>query len=77
VPHQDAASHPNRHLDVHVFETRSGQPETDSMKFTLLGRNDHAPAEVPVVVVRERPYIHAPRETTSRRLRTATGSPVS
>jgi hypothetical protein len=53
----NAASHPNHHLVVHVFDKKSRQPLTDAsvmMKFTPLGRRGNptgAPVEVPVIVM--------------------------
>lgn len=53
----DAASHPNHHLIVHVFDKKTGKALTDAavtMKFTSLngkGTPAAAPVEVPVVVM--------------------------
>ena len=53
----DAASHPNHHLIVHVFDKKTGQALTDAtvtMKFASLngkGSPAGAPVEVPVVVM--------------------------
>ena len=53
----DAASHPNHHLVVHVFDKKTGQAATDAtvtMSFTSLDRKGNyvgAPIEVPVVVM--------------------------
>ena len=53
----DAASHPNHHLVVHIFDTKTGQAITDAtvtMSFTSLDRKGKyvgAPIEVPVVVM--------------------------
>ena len=53
----DAASHPNHHLIVHVFDRKTGQALTDAtvtMKFASLndkGSPAGAPVEVPVVVM--------------------------
>jgi hypothetical protein len=52
----DAATHPNHHLVVHVFDRKTHQALTDAtvtMKFAPLGKGDTAGAsiEVPVVVM--------------------------
>jgi hypothetical protein len=53
----DAASHPNHHLVVHVFDKKIGQVVTDAtvtMNFASLdrkGKSAGAPIEVPVVVM--------------------------
>ncbi len=54
---QDAPSHPNHHLIVHVFDMRTGQALADAtvtMNFVRLdrrGRPEGAAVEVPVVVM--------------------------
>jgi hypothetical protein len=53
----NADSHPNHHLVVHVFDTRSGKVVTDAavtMSYVLLDAKDEAagaPTAVPVVVM--------------------------
>ena len=53
----DAASHPNHHLVVHVFDAKTGKAITNamvSMNFQLLddkGRGNGAVVDVPVVVM--------------------------
>ena len=52
----DAASHPNHHLVVHIFDEKTHKTLTNAtvtMKFTLLGEGPSAApaAEVPVVVM--------------------------
>ena len=53
----DAASHPNHHLVVHVFDRKSHQAITDAtvtMRFASFDRKDNpvgTPIEVPVVVM--------------------------
>ena len=53
----DAASHPNHHLIVHVFDKKTGQALTDAtvtMKFASMngkGGPAGAPVDVPVVVM--------------------------
>lgn len=50
----DAASHPNHHLVVHVFDAKTGKVVSDAtvtMSFVSLDTPVSTPAEVPVVVM--------------------------